>query len=170
MRSMQRHRRFDPASRRHACVHPRMVKALLSVAFASATAVGMAAQQTTPPAAKPDQPASKTVTLTGCVEKGVTPNQFTLQDPLNGKYEVSGNGINKYLGQRVQVAGTRGSTRFRVKGGLWPTPNVAAQAGSIDPADAAVAAMPGGGASGTGEVDLPTFKVKSIRTVDGGCK
>ena len=110
------------------------------------------------------------MTLTGCVEKGATPNQFTLQDPLNGRYEVSGNGISKYLGQRVQVAGTRGSSRFRVKGGLWPTPNVAAQAGSIDPADAAVAAMPGGGASGTGEVDLPTFKVKSVRTVDGGCR
>ena len=170
MREMQGDRRFYPPGRLHASVRPRVLHAVLVAVFTSATAVVMTAQQTTAPAGKQDQPPPKTITLTGCVEKGVTPNQFTLQDPLNGKYEVSGNGINKYLGQRVQVAGTRGSTRFRVKGGLWPTPNVAAQAGSIDPADAAVAAMPGGGASGTGEVDLPTFKVKSIRTLDGGCK
>src|SRR4051794_31726145 len=125
MRDMQADRRFDPAAVRQACVKSyvvNVVSALRVAAFMSAAAVATAAfasaaPQTTAPAAKPDQPASKTVTLTGCVEKGATPNQFTLQDPLNGKYEVSGNGISKYLGQRVQVAGTRGSSRFRVKGG-----------------------------------------------------
>jgi hypothetical protein len=114
----------------------------------------------------------KTVTLTGCVEKGTTPNQYTLQDADGAKYEVSGGGINKFVGKRVQIAGTPGSTRLKVKGGLWPTPNVAAQggAGSVDPAKAAVAAMPGGGAAGTGDVNLPTVKVKSIRSLDGGCR
>jgi hypothetical protein len=112
---------------------------------------------------------SRTVTLTGCVERGATPTQYTIEDEYNGKFEVSGSDIKKYLGQRVQVAGTPGSTRFRVKGGLWPTPNVAAQAGAIDPARAAIAAQPGGGARGTGDIDLPTFKVRAVRTLDGAC-
>ncbi|MGE0450480.1 MAG: hypothetical protein AB7Q29_12975 [Vicinamibacterales bacterium] len=116
------------------------------------------------------QERSRTLTLTGCVEKGNTPSQFTINDPVNGKYEVSGNRIQRYVGQRVEAAGTRGSTRFRVKGGLWPNPNVAAQGGNMDPARAAVAAQPGGPYSGTGEIDLPTFKVKSVRTVSGGCE
>lgn len=130
--------------------------------------VGLGAQA--PADRKGDQPGPpKPITLTGCVEKGVTPNQYTIADAINGKFEVSGSDIKKYLGRRVQVAGTAGSTRFRVKGGLWPTPNVAAQAGDIDPAKAAIAAQPGGGALGTGEIDLPTFKVKAVRTLDSAC-
>lgn len=113
---------------------------------------------------------SRTLTLTGCVEKGATPNQVTLQDAVNGTYEVSGNDIKKYIGKRVEVAGVPGSTRFKIKGGLWPTPNVAGQAGAVDRGKAAIAAQPGGGATGTGTVDLPTLKVKSVRTLDGGCK
>ena len=129
----------------------------------------LAAQQASSPAEKaPSTP--RVVSLTGCVEKGATPNQYTIQDSMNGRYEVSGTDIKKYLGRRVQVAGTPGSTRFRVKGGLWPNPNVAAQAGSMDPAKAAVAAMPGGPYSGTGDIALPTFKVKAVRTVDGACE
>lgn len=134
----------------------------------AACITGVSAQQPSSPEKKPPR-AARTVTLTGCVERGSTPTQVTIDDPLNGRYEVSGSDIKKYLGQRVRVAGTPGSTRFRVKGGLWPTPNVAAQAGAIDPARAAVAAQPGGPASGTGDIDLPTFKVKAIRTLDGAC-
>jgi hypothetical protein len=115
-------------------------------------------------------PPSRTRTLTGCVERGALPNQVTIDDPVNGRYEVSGSDIGKYLGRRVRVAGTPGSTRFRIKGGLWPTPNVAAQGGAIDPGRAAVAAQPGGPSSGTGEIDLPTFKVKSIRTLGAACE
>ena len=141
--------------------------ALWTAVFFATITSGLVAQSTSdkkPPA--PPRP----ISLTGCVEKGDTPYQYTIADELNGKYEVSGSDIKKYLGQRVQVAGTAGSTRFRVKGGLWPTPNVAAQAGDIDPAKAAIAAQPGGGAAGTGEVALPTFKVKSIRTLDSSCR
>lgn len=148
-----------------------MRPALLAALLSALIGVGVAAQSTsqsdkkTPPPTPP-----KTLTLTGCVEKGTTPNQYTIEDDVNGKYEVSGSDIKKYLGQRVQVAGTPGSNRFRVKGGLWPTPNVAAQAGDIDPVKAAIAAQPGGGATGTGEITLPTFKVKSVRTLGSECK
>lgn len=139
---------------------------LLSLLVATSTAEAALAQDTS---SKKAPSAPRVVTLTGCVEKGATPNQYTIQDMVNGRYEVSGTDIKKYLGQRVQVAGTAGSSRFRVKGGLWPNPNVAAQAGSMDPAKAAVAAMPGGPYAGTGEIALPTFKVKAVRTLDGAC-
>ena len=56
------------------------------------------------------------------------------------------------------------------KGRTLADANVAAQAGDIDPAKAAIAAQPGGGATGTGEVALPTFKVKSVRTLDSSCR
>jgi hypothetical protein len=145
------------------------MRRILTTALLAGTMAAALAAQSRPSDGKRSDTGPRTLTLTGCVEKGVTPNQYTIEDDRNGKYEVSGSDIRKYLGQRVRVAGTPGSTRFRVKGGLWPTPNVAGQAGAIDPAKAAIAAMPGGGARGTGEVDLPTFKVKAVRTVEGGC-
>ncbi len=140
----------------------------LALLVAMSTAEPVVGQDSSPAKQAPSAP--RVVTLSGCVEKSVTPNQYTIQDSMNGRYEVSGTDIKKYLGQRVQVAGTPGSTRFRVKGGLWPNPNVAAQGGAMDPAKAAVAAMPGGPYAGTGDIALPTFKVKAVRTLDGGCE
>lgn len=144
----------------------RIPLALLTAGF---LAVSLSAQ-TTQDKAEKQPPTPRTLTLTGCVERSTVPNKYTIVDGENGKYEVSGSDIKKYLGQRVQVAGTPSSTKFRIKGGLWPTPNVAGQAGAIDPAKAAIAAQPGGGARGTGDIDLPTLKVKAVRTMDGGCK
>ena len=112
--------------------------------------------------------ANKTLTLVGCVEKGATPNQFTLSDE-SGKYVVTGARIGRYVGLRVEIAGVSDNSRFKVKGGLWPTANVAGQAGAIDPARAAMAAQPGGPASATGDVDLPRVVVKSVRPLDARC-
>jgi hypothetical protein len=111
----------------------------------------------------------KTISLSGCVtgnEK--TPDQFTIEDAAEGKYRLSGLKLGDYVGERVQLAGTVVETkRLIVKGGLLPNPNVAAQAGAMDPARAAVASS--GGAAGPGTVDLPECKVKSVRPVSGGC-
>ncbi|MGE3959723.1 MAG: hypothetical protein AB7H96_23625 [Vicinamibacterales bacterium] len=146
----------------------RVVLAILSSVVLATT---VSAQQSSTPdrSSRRESDSPRTLTLTGCVEKGVKPNSYTIVDDVNGKYEVSGSDIKRYLGQRVQVAGTPGSTRFRIRGGLWPTPNVAAQGGAIDPARAAIAAQPGGGATGTGDINLPTLKVKAVRTLDGAC-
>lgn len=133
-------------------------------------AASFAAAQDKPAAAQKNAPTPTTLTLTGCVEKGSTPNQFTLADTENGKYQVRGNRIGRYLGQRVEIAGVRDTSKLAVKGGLWPSPNVAGQAGAIDPTKAAVAAQPGGPSSGTGDVNLPTLRVKSVKTVTGGCR
>jgi hypothetical protein len=149
-------------------LHLRTLASATTLALALAAST-LAAQQ--PSGDAPKKPsAPKTLTLTGCVEKGSTPNQFTLQDEANGKYEVSGSDIKKYVGQRVQVLGTPGPSRFKVKGGLYPTPNVAGQAGAMDPAKAAIAAQPGGGARGTGDIDLPTLKVQAVRALDNACR
>ena len=146
----------------------RMMGAMLTVVIA--TSIAGAAQSSSQTDNR--QSTSKTVTLTGCVEKAAGPaSRYTMQGADGSRYEVSGGGINKFVGKRVEVvAGVPGSNRLKVRGGLWPTPNVAAQGGSIDPAKAAVAAMPGGGATGTGDVNLPTVKVKSIRSIDGVCE
>ena len=118
---------------------------------------------------KKTPPRPKTISLSGCVVRGEkTPDQFTLEDKSEGKYRLTGVNLRDYIGQHVQIAGGVVETkRFTIKGGLMPNPNVAAQAGAMDPARAAMAAA--GGSAGPGTVDLPEFKVKSVRPVSGGC-
>ena len=141
----------------------RRVTMALGVVAVGAAALG--AQGTKAPA----KPAPKTVSLSGCVVRAEnTPDRFTLEDASEGKYRLSGVNLRDYLGQRVQIAGAVVETkRLTIKGGLTPNPNVAAQAGAIDPARAAVASA--GGAAGPGTVDLPEFKVRSVRPVSGAC-
>jgi hypothetical protein len=118
----------------------------------------------------PAKPASKTLSLSGCVVRGeTTPDQYTIEDRKEGsKYRLTGVKVSDFVGQRVQIAGSLVETkRLTIKGGLMPNANVAAQAGAMDPARAAMAAA--GGAAGPGTVDLPEFRVKSVRPVSGGC-
>jgi hypothetical protein len=111
--------------------------------------------------------ASKVLTLSGCVgTDAVTSGRFVLSDAKGrDTYRLSGADVHEYVGRRVQVDGVR-SRRFQIVGGLYPSPNVAAQAGAIDPARAALAAA-SGSAAGTGP--LPEFRVKSVQLVDGSC-
>jgi hypothetical protein len=118
----------------------------------------------------PAKPATKTLSLSGCVVRGeTTPDQYTLEDKKDGgKYRLTGVNVREYVGQRVQIAGGVVETkRLTIKGGLTPNANVAAQAGAMDPARAAMAAA--GGVAGPGTVELPEFKVKSVRPLVGGC-
>ncbi len=149
-----------------------MLRVLSTAVVIYTLATALAASQGAPrqPDTRPTEPRPRTLTLTGCVERGATPTQYVIQDEDHGRFEVNGSDIKKYLGQRVQVAGQPGSTRFRVRGGLWPSPNAAARGGDLDPSRAAVEAMPGGPNAATGEINLPTFKVKSVRTLGGGCE
>ena len=54
----------------------------------------------------------------------------------------------------------------RIVGGLYPSANVAAQAGAIDPARAAVAALPGSPATGTAPVEV---RVQRVQRLSGSC-
>jgi hypothetical protein len=123
---------------------------------------------------RPSTPEKGTpVELTGCVSSDpATSGSFTFVDATNGgKYRLTGKGVRKYAGQMVRlVGGPSSGKRFSVRGGLWPSPNVAAQAGAMDPAQAAIARQPGGTGGGTGSNDLPEFRVVSVRGVDGACR
>ena len=129
------------------------------------TASLAAAQTKTKP---PPAPAAKTISLTGCVVRGEAgPNEYTISDPTEGPYRLTGMKLRDYVGKRVLIAGGVRTKRLEIKGGLLPNANVAAQAGAIDPTQAAIASA--GGAAGPGSVQLPEFRVKGIRPVAGGC-
>ena len=137
-----------------------------------AFALGLALVCTSPIGAqdkKPAKPAPKTLSLSGCVVRNESaPTQFTLEDKEEGRFRLSGINMSDYVGRRVQIGGAMpDSKKLVIKGGLTPNANVAAQAGSMDPARAAMASA--GGAAGPGTVELPEFKVKSVRPVSGGC-
>jgi len=126
------------------------------------TAVSLAAQAGgTPPKAAP-----KTLTISGCVGSDATgPGRFTLSDSENGTtYRLTGTNVKTFLGQRVQITGGLDSRRVHIVGGLLPSPNVAGQAGAIDPTQAAMS-----GRGGAGTAPLPTLKVTRVRPLTGSC-
>jgi hypothetical protein len=132
----------------------------------------MFAMQTTSPPTPATTKNTSTLTLSGCVSRDVaTPGAFTFADADTGaKYRVSGVSLRRYNGQRVEIVGQPDDRRVTVRGGLFPSPNTAAQAGAIDPAKAAIANMPGGANSGTGSLQLPAFRVTRVRSLSGSCQ
>ena len=130
---------------------------------------GAAAAQTS--SGSKTTPSRSAVELVGCVsnDPGAS-GSFTFDESSGGKYKLTGKSVRKYAGQMVRLVGGPQGKRLSISGGLWPSPNVAAQAGAIDPAEASIARQPGGAASGTGGADLPEFRVASIRGIDGSCR
>jgi len=138
-------------------------------------AVLLAAQSQ--PAPKTDQKPDPNAPLTmnGCVTRDYTDsknaNAYTFVDNTDGsRYRLKGRSISKYSGMAVQIVGVVDTKKVKVVGGLYPSPNVAAQAGAIDPAKAAVAALPGGPTTGIGNVDLPTLNVTRLSLGSGECR
>ena len=134
--------------------------------------VTLAAQSGTAPEKKPaPKPASSTVTLTGCVGGGKSAGDpFTL---TNGDgtiaYKLSGKNMRQYLGREVTIIGSNDTRRLKVVVGLTPSANAAAQAGAIDPAQAAVAADPLSTAA-KNDQQLPEFRVRSVQTSGVSCR
>jgi hypothetical protein len=134
------------------------------IALLGAAIVSIAAAAQKPPAtsSKPT-----TLTLSGCVTRSdEAPDQFTLADKSD-TYRLSGSHIADYVGQRVRIVGRVKEPKVHVKTGLYPSPNVAAQAGAIDPARAAIEAPTGSATVGRGP--LPEFRIESIETLAGTC-
>jgi hypothetical protein len=128
-----------------------------------------AAQAQTPPSSS--SPSRSSVELVGCVsEDPGASGGFTFDESSGGRYRLTGKSVRKYAGRMVRVVGGPQGKRLSIRGGLWPSPNVAAQAGAIDPAEASIARQPGGAASGTGGFGLPEFRVASVRGVEGSCR
>ena len=149
---------------------------LVLAALVFAGSIGAAADQTAGPEAAQPPPAlgkdaAKTLTLVECVQASEPgSNQFTLADDKDkiSSYRLSGTSMKKYAGRRVEVVGGMVSPRLKIAGGLLPSPNVAAQAGAIDPSQAAIAGA-GGAGYGSGSIDLPEFRVKTVKPLGGAC-
>jgi hypothetical protein len=154
---------------------------LSSAAAVVIAATAVVAQQTppapsAPPASSPpaaaesSKTASNVVTLSGCMR--AAPNQhdvFTMTDEgSTATYRLTGSGLRKWVGQQVEVTGVP-SKRLVIAGGLYPTPNVAARAGDIDPSRAAVAAQTESN-SGTTNRIAGDIRVKTVRAAAGECK
>ena len=136
-----------------------IVLACAATAFAAQTGPKLASVRTTAP-----QTPVKSFILSGCIQRSdVEANQFTLLDATDGSiYRLSGADVRPHIGRRV-----------RIVGGLVPSANVAAQAGAIDPAEAAVATVtattaanenihPGGNAP-------REFHITLVRPLSGTC-
>ena len=110
------------------------------------------------------------VTLKGCVVRDQSSgSSYTFTDSAGLKYRLAGKNVAKYSGMSVEVVGLINRPNLVVKGGLWPTPNVAAQAGNMDPGKQAVAALQAG-TVGTGNVELPTLRITRVGLGAGECK
>jgi hypothetical protein len=135
------------------------MRSIIPFAVAIGFASLAAAQDATPK--KPN-----TLTLSGCVQKSeIASNQFTLADG-NDIYRLTGMDVREFLGRRVQVVGGA-PKRLKIAGGLKPSPNIAGQAGAIDPARAATAVHDSATINGTGpEMEV---RVRSIKAIDGSC-
>jgi hypothetical protein len=145
---------------------------------AFAIAVLLAQAQPAEPAKA--QPAKKVdpnapVTMNGCLSRDYTDSKdasaYTFVDSVDGsRYHVKGKSVSKYSGMSVEVVGVIDTKKLRIIGGLYPSANIAGQAGAIDPGKAAVAAMPGGASTGTGNVDIPTLNVTRLSLGQGECR
>jgi hypothetical protein len=116
-------------------------------------------------------PPPEPITIAGCVARATVNGnpQYTVDDKVNGKYRLSGLDIHDFLGQRVQlVGGVIETKKLRIQGGLKPSPNLAGQAGAVDQTQIATATA--GGQAPTGDVQLPEFRVKSVRPLGAGCE
>ena len=136
--------------------------------FLLLTMLSAPAQQGTPADPKDNSP----MTMSGCVAGGQSPQvPVTFADGESGdRYRLTGRNLKKYAGQRVEIVGMpRRPGRLAIKGGLYPSPNVAAQAGALDPAKAAIANQPGSPETGIGP-ELPEIRVSRVRVLDGSCK
>jgi hypothetical protein len=143
--------------------------AALLVAFH--TAAG-AATQAPGSSSKPPANESKEIRLNGCISRDATrPGQFNFRDNESGdRYRLTGKGLRKFVGQRVEIVGGPPGKGITFRTGLWPSPNTAAQAGALDPAKAAVANLPGGAADAPGVSPLPELKVIRLRGLEGACR
>jgi hypothetical protein len=115
---------------------------------------------------------SKEIRLNGCIARDrIPPGQFTfLDNEGGGRYRLTGKGLKNFVGQRVEIVGGPPGKGITFRTGLLPSPNVAAQAGALDPAQAAVANLPGGAADANPKAPLPEFRVIRLRGVEGACQ
>lgn len=122
------------------------------------------------PQSAPTNAPKSALTLLGCVSGSPAPTgQFTfLESDTGNQYRLTGKSLRKFAGQRVEIVGGSGSKRLSIRGGLWPSPNVAARGGDMDPAQIAIANLEA--ASNAARTNFPEFRVTRVREVAGACQ
>ncbi len=136
--------------------------AIIATILAASTAAATAHQADQTPGSNPPATVKKPMILVGCVVADkANADRFTLSDPGSGvTYRLRGLNVFSYSGRRI-----------RIVGGLYPSPNIAAQRGAIDPTKAAMAAMDATGtnATGLGNVQPLEFRIAQLRPLAGTC-
>lgn len=119
---------------------------------------------------KQDSTPVEPLKLTGCVStKPGVGGDYTFTNGDGSRYRLTGKDVRKYAGKKVEVV--EGSSKgFQIKGGLYPSPNVAAQAGGLDPVEAGIATQPGSGVRAPSGQELPEFRAGRVRAVPGECQ
>ena len=143
-----------------------MLKSIPFAVLTAALAASLSAQ-TKSPARAGNKDKSVPLVLTGCVASPKA-GTLTVQDEKKGRFELTGHGLDIYIGKRVEVRG-RSQSALHITTGLYPSPNVAAQAGAIDPVRAAEANMPGN-PDRQHPAALPKITVTQVRAVKDDCK
>jgi hypothetical protein len=145
---------------------------LLAVGVAVLAAAVAVAQE---PAASKSQESPdkrpKSIKVVGCVTADEdNGNQLTLADLTTGMttYRLTGKDVRRYIGRRVELTGVE--PKLVIVGGLTPSPNVAAQAGNMDPARAAMAQQGAQGNAQPGRTTIPELRVTTVKGVEGACK
>src|SRR5262245_39367230 len=148
---------------------PRLICAAVFVASAAVAN----AQTTTAPTSTSKKNGSKPVTISGCIgEDPSNAGNFTLADFTTGSttYRLTGTDIRRYIGKRVSVTGAPRPSKPAIVGALVPSPNVAAQAGAIDPTRAAMTAQGADGSRKAGSIELRELRVRSVKAIAGPCE
>jgi hypothetical protein len=146
------------------------IPATLGAALMIVSVTTLAAQDQSKSASNDQSKSPTTIELTGCVS--VNPaagGQYAFVDNASGgTYRLNGKNLKKYAGQRVRLVGDTSTKRVRIKTGLWPSPNIAAQAGALDPAQESIARHSG---ATQGPADAtPELRVVRVNGVEGACQ
>ncbi|MDR1990323.1 MAG: hypothetical protein LBQ09_08855 [Acidobacteriaceae bacterium] len=136
----------------------------MSATLLCAAGLSLSAQDT---ASTP--PPKGMVTYAGCVAASETrKNTYTMADGEIGPvYVLKGKNFRDLVGKRVEVT-AKAPKKLAIKGGLYPNPNTAAQAGAISGGQAAVEAAQAGPYRNDFRPTV-NLDVKSARIVTGDC-
>jgi hypothetical protein len=146
-----------------------MVMSNYLLSIVAATFFAMQAKPIPPTVPKKDT--NPLITLTGCVSRDAsTPGSYTFSDMKTGaKYRLIGFDVRKDAGKQGEIVVGTGARRVTIRGGLVPSANVAARGSAMDPAQMAIARLPNGTSSGTGDVHLPEFRASRVQALNGSC-
>jgi hypothetical protein len=148
-----------------------LVQAFVFSCFSAALAAQATSGSTTAAQAKKDNP--KSLTLSGCIAPdAANAGHYTLADFTTGTttYRLAGTDVRRYLGKRVEIVGSAvEQSKLKIVGGLSPSPNAAAQAGAMDPAEAARANLGADGNARPGNIVVPELNVKTVKAIGGPC-